>query len=131
MALEVLLLQPVSHLLPYVSASPKPNTLCAAFPSQSSSPVAYLHPMNLCSHGLEFTLSCRRIHRCTHLFCQLDLFLPEHDLMPSMTERESSAFVNNREDALSVHQWQHTPEIEAERRAEWFSRNFYVLYAES
>lgn len=124
----MLLLQPLSHLLSYISATPKLNTLCAASPPQSSCPVAYLHPVNLCPHGLDFALSCLRIHRCAHLFCQLDLSLPQHDLMPSTTERESSTFVNGREDVLSVHQWQHTPEIHFEHRAEWFGRNYQFPY---
>lgn len=59
-----------------------------ASPPQPSFSVPYLHPPNLCFHVMDFALLYQSICCFPHLFCQLELFLPQQDLMPSEKKGE-------------------------------------------
>lgn len=59
-----------------------------ASPPQPPFPVPYLHPPNLCFHVMDFAVFQQCICCFPHLFCQLELLLPQQDLMPSEKKGE-------------------------------------------
>lgn len=61
---------------------------------------AHLHPVDLGLHGSDLRLAGLGVHRGPHLFCQLDFFLPKHDLV-SVKRRRGQARAGEFEEISS------------------------------